>query len=399
MRILQLCTRVPFPPNDGGTIAMYNIALSLKDADCEVKILAFNTRKHFIAEDKIDADFKIKFDLESVYLDASVKPIPALLNLFKKESYNIIRFISKDFEAALITLLTKIPFDIVQMEGLFMAPYIETVRNHSNAKVVMRAHNIEHVIWQRLYVSEKSFVKKWYLKILSGRLYEYEKSILNAFDAILPLTPDDEKGFKQIGCTIPSTIIPIGINTESYLPIETGFNQPTIFHLGSMDWLPNIEGVEWFLENVLEGLVAKIPTIKIFFAGKAMPEKIFKMKSDNLFILGKVSDAKSFMAMHPIMIVPLLSGSGMRVKILEGLAAGNVIISTTIGAEGINYTHGKNLLIADTPKEFIDNIEMLLHNKKLLLTISENARQLAQNDYDNKVIGSKLAAFYKQLIQ
>ena len=399
MRILQLCTRVPFPPNDGGTIAMYNIALSLKNTGCEVNILAFNTKKHFVSDDKIDVDFKSQFGLEWVYLDASVKPIPAFLNLFKNDSYNISRFISADFNETLIQLLNKTLFNIVQMEGLFMAPYVETVRKHSSAKIVMRAHNIEHVIWQRLYASEKSFVKKWYLRVLAKRLYDYEKNVLNNFDALLPLTPDDENGFKKLGCSIPTKIIPIGVNTSSYLPIETGFDQPTLFHLGSMDWMPNIEGVEWFLENVLAGLIAKIPNIKLFLAGKAMPVKIFKMKSDNLFVLGKVSDAKSFMAIHPIMIVPLLSGSGMRVKILEGLAAGNVIISTTIGAEGINYTDGKNLFIADTPKEFTDCIYKLYNDKQLLLSVSENAKQLAHNEYDNNVIGNRLTAFYNQLLQ
>lgn len=398
MHILQLCTRVPFPPNDGGTIAMYNIAVSLMNAGCTVDVLSFNTKKHFVAEDKINCDYKNAFRLKTVFLDASVKPLAAFLNLFGKESYNISRFYIAEFEAQLIQLLAQNTSDIIQLEGLFMAPYLSVIRKHSSAKVVMRAHNIEYVIWQRLFVSEKSVIKKWYLKLLYKRLFEYEKNIVNNFDAILPLTPDDAAGFKKMGCTIPTEIIPIGINFKSYTAIKTEFNEPSIFHLGSMDWMPNIEGIAWFLENVWQLLLNKIPTLQLFLAGKAMPQSIYKSASENLKVEGLVKDAKTFMASHQIMIVPLLSGSGMRVKILEGLAAGNVIISTTIGAEGINFINGKHLFIADTPNEFVDCISKLYNDKNLLLSISENARNLARTQYDNEVIGQKLKVYYEQLI-
>ncbi len=398
MRILQLCTRVPFPPNDGGTIAMYNIAVSLTNAGCVVDVLSFNTKKHFVTEINIDSNYKNTFRLKTVFLDASVKPFAAFLNLFGKESYNISRFYSSEFDAQLIQLLTENTYDIIQLEGLFMSPYLPTLRKYSKGKVVLRAHNIEYVIWQRLYQSEKSLIKKWYLKLLYKRLFEYEKNIINNFDALLPLTPEDDAGFKKMSCTIPTEIIPIGVNFKSYTAIQTDFNAPSIFHLGSMDWMPNIEGIEWFLEDVWQLLLDKIPAIQLFLAGKAMPQSIYKSASANLKVEGLVNDAKAFMASHQIMIVPLLSGSGMRVKILEGLAAGNVIVSTTIGAEGINFINGKHLFIADTPQAFVDCIAKLYSDKDLLLSISENARKLASTEYDNEIIGQKLKAYYHKLI-
>ncbi|MEO8151152.1 MAG: glycosyltransferase [Bacteroidia bacterium] len=398
LRILQLCTRIPFPPQDGGTIAMYNLAKSLADCGCTVKILAFNTKKHFIAGDKIDDNFRKEFNLTSVYLDASIKASDAFLNLFSSESYNIRRFISEEFKQQLIIILRDYEFDIIQMESLFMAPYLETVRHHSKAKIVLRAHNVEHVIWERLHLEEKNIFKKWYLKLLTQRLHLYEKEMLNKFDALLPLTPDDEKVFNQLGAKVAVNITPIGVDVQSYKSEIINEQQPfSIFHLGSMDWLPNIEAVDWFLKNVWNDLHRSLPQVQLHLAGKAMPDRIFSQQNDHLKVYGTIDNARKFMTDKQIMIVPLLSGSGMRVKILEGLAAGKVIVSTSIGAEGIKYIDGENLFIADTPDQFIKVTGKLFSDEQLIKNVSRKAVELAYSEYDNKIIAQRLIAFYKTL--
>jgi glycosyltransferase involved in cell wall biosynthesis len=296
-------------------------------------------------------------------------------------------------------ILNESKFDIIQLESLFMAPYIDTIRKYSSAKVVLRAHNVEYRIWERLAQSIGSPIKKWYLNLLAKRLKKYECSVLNKFDGIVALTKDDENLFRTSGCTIPVFVSPIGLDTNNYnfSPSNTGLQ--SVFHLGSMDWLPNIEAIDWFIENVFPLLVPDSHTKKysIYLAGKNMPDRFFKLNSDNLIVSGRVDDAKGFMVDKQIMIVPLLSGGGMRVKIIEGMAMGKTIISTTIGAEGIQYENGKNILIANTPSEFSMAILKCITDTDFCLSTGASARLLAIEKYDNHVVGSGVLEFYNTL--
>src|SRR4030095_12294276 len=147
---------------------MYNMAMSLKKAGARVKIIAFNTKKHFIDPSLIPESFNADFDPELIYLDATVRFGPALLNLVKGDSYNVSRFNSRLFHRTLAQILQREQFDIIQFESVFMTPYRKTIRKNSNAKVILRAHNVEFLIWKRLADTTSNAVKKWYLNFLSG---------------------------------------------------------------------------------------------------------------------------------------------------------------------------------------------------------------------------------------
>ncbi len=395
MRILLLCLRSPYPPADGGTIAMYNMAKALKKAQAHVKILAFNTKKHFVDPAGIPVDVVSDFNPEFVYLDATVKPLPALFNLVSGSSYNVSRFNTNLFRQTLEQLLDREEFDVIQMESLFMTPYLNTIRKKTKAKIILRSHNVEFLIWQRLAASEKNSIRKWYLQLLSTRLKNYEREIVNNFDGIIALTEEDKKLYLQLGASVPIKVSPIGLDTETY---SVNYNAPlSIVHLGSMDWLPNIEGVEWFLETVYPKLIQRFPNSVVSLAGKSMPEKIYSLATGNLHIEGRIDDAKKYLLDKQIMIVPLLSGGGMRVKIIEGMTMGKTIVSTTIGAEGIQYENNKNILIADSPEAFLDAISKCIKDPELAFSIGREARKLAETVYENKIVGSGILEFYTSI--
>ncbi len=400
MKILQLCLRVPLPPYDGATIAMYSMADSLSSNGCQVKMLAFNTKKHFVPIDTIDDTLKDKFKLETVYLDASVTITGALKNLFRKnESYNISRFDIPEFHQKIKEILQNESFDIVQFEGLFLSPYLTTVRKYSNAKCILRAHNVEWIIWKRLAQSTGNILKKAYLHFLAQRLRSYENKMINLFDTIVTITEEDQKTFKGEGCKVTTKAIPAGIDTSKFDDTDViKAESLSVFHLGSMDWLPNIEAIEWFIKKIWPLIAEKSDQIKVFLAGKNMSPEFLNLKIKNIFVEGEIKNSKLFMKNKPVMIVPLLSGGGMRIKILEGLAAGKVIVSTRIGAEGILYEHHKNIIIADTPQQFADAILGLLGNNQRLTEISAQAKLLARKHYDVKELGRETVSFYQSLL-
>jgi glycosyltransferase involved in cell wall biosynthesis len=164
-----------------------------------------------------------------------------------------------------------------------------------------------------------------------------------------------------------------------------------------MDWMPNVEGVEWFLNEIWPSVIKKNPEIKLWMAGREMSSELRLRKDKNLRVLGAVNDAYSFMKEHGIMIVPLLSAGGIRVKIIEGMALGVPIISTTIGAEGIECRHDENILIANTPKEFSDAINRLITIPELGQRLAENARKLVEEQFDNALLTRNLLTFFEML--
>ena len=172
MKVLQICFRVPFPPHDGGAIAMYDILYGLSKKGHDVHVLAVNTPKHFQKDNVLEGIAT----LQPVFIDTTISPVNAFLNLFKKIPYNVERFISKDFETALIDLLRKEQFDVIHVEGTFVAFYIDTIRKYSKAPVVLRAHNVEYLIWQRLAANEKNPLKKILRSAL--RLFGLQKGMV-----------------------------------------------------------------------------------------------------------------------------------------------------------------------------------------------------------------------------
>lgn len=376
---------------------MYHLQTALHQNGAKLKVLAFNTIKQLTDIERLEPAYREMTRIEGVYLDNRIKPFAALFNIFTGESYHIIRFIRRDFEEALVRILEEETFDIIQLESLYMVPYIEAIRKHSNARVVLRTHNIEHLIWQRLASTCKSPLRKWYLNLLAERLRHYEHWAINRVDGIAAMTAEDELLLRETGARVPVMVAPVGVDLSDY-PISYTPEPHVVFHIGAMVWMPNQEGVHWFLNEVWPAVVSQVPAARLKLAGKKMPDYIRKYASGAVEVNDFVPDGKAFIGTGGIMIVPLFSGSGMRVKIVEGMAMGKAIISTSVGAEGIGGEPGRDYLIADTAEAFVDQVVRLLQHPDLQRTLGRNARAFTEKVFDNKAIGTRLLAFYSSLL-
>lgn len=399
MKILQLCNRVPYPLIDGGAIAMFAMTKSLSDAGCEVHMLAINTKKHFVEIDELPEWFNAKVKLHTVDANTDVTPHGAIINLFSTKSYNLVRFDIPEFHKKLAQLLTEHKYDVVQLEGLFLSMYIATIRKHSTALVSMRGHNVEYLIWERLAASTGSFFKKKYLQLLAKRLKREEISALQELDCIVPISEVDAQLYQQQGAKVPMLVCTAGVDDSLLKAKPVEIKKNTLFHLAAMNWQPNVEALNWLMQSIWPKVKISIPEAHLYLAGKDMPDSMIKHSSTRVTVCGKVNDAVQFMQDKQIMLVPLLSGSGMRIKIIEGMALGKVIISTSIGAEGIDCSSGKNILLADTAAEFSNQIALALSNSQLCDEISKNAKALVQQKYTNSSIISDLISFYRNLLK
>ncbi len=396
MKILLLCNKPPYPASEGGPMAMNSIITGLLEAGHQVKVLAINSEKFNVKESDIPEEYKKKTGIELIDVDLSIKPLKAFVNLFSRKSYHVERFISKEFKERLSVVLEKEQFDVVQLEMLYMTPYVETIRKHSKAIIVLRAHNVEHKIWERIAKETGFFVKRWYINHLARTLKEYELSALETVDGIAAITRKDAAFFRKY-CSKPIIDIPYGVYPEEFTPKYEIEGKPKFYHIGSMNWMPNEEGIRWFIDEVLPKTVEKVCDFVYHLAGRNMPEWLKELKDPHVDVIGEVPDAKEFVANHDVAIVPLLSGSGIRIKIIESMAMGKTVITTRVGAEGILYDEEVNLIIAENKAKMVEAIRSINENPEIAVKIGKEARKLIESTYDNRKIITRLLMFYEQI--
>jgi glycosyltransferase involved in cell wall biosynthesis len=235
---------------------------------------------------------------------------------------------------------------------------------------------------------EKNLLKKAYLAIQVKRLMKYEINAFTQCDLVMAISRENEETIKACSPDTKTMIVPAGMDIDEVVE-NSNTRQLDLFFIGSFDWQPNLQGMEWFFENVWKQVKENFPWLQFVIAGNKMPESILKLHGENVVIAGRVPDAKQFILEHEVMLVPLVSGSGIRIKIVEAMALGKCIIATTIAAEGLGLTNGENILIANTADEFVQQIEKC-SDAAFRNRIGFNAHSFALENFQNKRIFDKL---------
>lgn len=396
LNILQISNRVPWPLNEGGTIGIYNYTKAFHSLGHKVTLYCLDGYKHNTPITEAKKELEKLATVLIHPIDTDLNFDDALKHLIKNKSYNVSRFYNRIFEQELIQLLTNQSFDIIQLEGTFVGPYIDTIRNNFNGLISVRMHNVEHEIWERLAKNTSNPLKKIYLNILAKQLKKYESNLIKKVDTIVTVTHEDASKFKKLYPKGKFKTIPAGINlhTWRYTPSST-YHQ--WYHIGSMEWHANVEAVNWFVKEIHPLLQNEDEAYCLTIAGKGLPSNSFE-NIPQLNTIQDVPDAYEFVKSLDVCIVPLKSGSGIRLKILEAMAAGKLVISTTIGAQGIEYINQKHLLIADTPQEFLSIFQNIKQGKIDYVEIIKEARKLIEKKYATEALAKEKLAYYSRIM-
>jgi glycosyltransferase involved in cell wall biosynthesis len=393
MKILLLTNKSPWPPMDGGSAATLSMIKMLAAHGASVTVLSFNTLKHHADTNNIPGTFG---NFHFVDLDSRIRPFGLIFNLlFSLSPYTITRFEDTCYCKKLVELL-KSEFDIIQVEGLSMSSYLPVIRKHSAAKVVFRPHNVENIIWSRLAFEEKNILKKFYFIITSLKTARIERSIPNSFDGVTAISPIDKEWFTNNGCIkqiIVSSPVPAADDKTDYdqKPMSVCF-------IGALDWRPNINALKWLVKEVWPVVTEKLPEASLYIAGRNPDSSIEPVcRGKNIIFIGETLSSEAFLADKEVMAVPLFSGSGIRMKILEGMSLGKSIVATPTAAEGIIFEENKDLFIAAYASEFAEHIIRLLLDENLRKATGINARENVRKNYDIFVSAEELMKFYNLL--
>lgn len=400
MKILILTNKMPFPPRDGGAIATLAMARGFRQAGAKVTVLAMNTYKHSYDPAQLPDDLRQDIDWHACYVDTAVKAPELFYNLiFSRKPYNAKRFVSNTYRAKLRALLQEGGFDVVQLEGLYLIPYINEIRKCGGALVSFRAHNVEQEIWRRTVRNQNPGLRRIYSRVLSTRVGRMENSSFDMVDVLVPITERDGNILDFLGNRAPACVAPVGIDPADYAAPAAGAPQESLYFIGSLDWKPNQEGILWFVDQVWGQVLAHRPNARLHVAGRNAPDGFrHKINRRNITFHGQVDDMSAFARAHNVMISPLLSGSGMRVKLVEAMAMGKPIVSTYIGAEGIPAGNGAQMMLAHDAAGFAAACVALLRDPDRCAALGNAARAMALDRFDNRRIIDNLMSFYQSEI-
>lgn len=402
MKILVIVHKPPYPPVDGGAMATLNMCLGLARAGNKVTVLSISTLKHPSEVNKIPAKIRSEINFEFLNIDLTTNIFGGLLNFFFSPlPYNVQRYVKKSFKQLIKNYIAIDDFDLVQLEGIYIVPYIKTIRKAFAGKVVMRAHNVENSIWKSLAKEETVWYKKLYFNVLHRRLKRMEIGMCDKVDALVAISEPDKDWFAAHGLAKPSITIPVGyFNKTKQIRNLEQFPNSAFAYIGALDWIPNYEGLIWFIDWVWPHIQAEVPEAEFHIAGRNAQESLAErlIAERRVIFHGQVPDSAEFISNYPIMVVPLHSGSGIRVKIIEGMFLGRAIVCTSAAIKGIDVVDGEHVLIADTPDDFANQIIKLIRNPELTSTIEQNALEYASTNYDAVNLGVKLTKFYENLL-
>lgn len=372
MKVLFLTPRYPYKVDGGGLLKTKRMIDFLSN-NCEVKVVSLGLGNETKSEEVNRIEYPLPFEVYS----------PSLVNLFKSYIKNIplslVRNYSKNLSDEISLLIDWA--DVVFVDHFIMFQYMP---KEINKRVVLHQHNAEFKIWERTADKERNFFKKFALYLESFRIKKFEKSICNQSDLIFA-APNDKLALSELGISPSKIKITYHLGDDGLLnyPISnfSTLNNDVVF-LGNLSWNPNIDGIFWFLNEVWSKVLLSRPCSNIYIIGNVSCEIKEKLESfSNVKVCGFVDDLNDVLSHCKVFISPLRFGSGMKVKNITALYKGMPIVTTTIGAEGIDLEDGKNAYITDDPDVFSDSVLNLFDNPVQCEYMARSARELGLSKY------------------
>jgi glycosyltransferase involved in cell wall biosynthesis len=293
-------------------------------------------------------------------------------------------------------MLKEEKFDLVHVDMLPLTAYID---EFAKLPKILVNHNVESLRLYRWFRTEKNPVKKMYLGFQYLKLRRYEAWAMNHYDACVVVSEEDCSILKGMGIKSKTFVVPNGTDTEYFKPTGEDVDKDSIIWLGHMDVHTNRDAAVYLWNEILPIIWESYPGAKMKFVGTSPPKEISDaaLLDRRVEATGFVDDIRDYVKKAVVVVVPIRIGSGTRLKILDAMGMSKAIVSTSVGCEGLNVRNDKNILIADSPKEFADSVVRVLKSDELRLKLEKNARKIAL-EYDWKYQSAIQEQVYKYAV-
>jgi glycosyltransferase involved in cell wall biosynthesis len=380
MKILWVVTRFLFPLNSGGKIRSFNIIKGLINFH-EITLISFaknEDEKYFGEIEKVIKSYKfIKFNETA---KETIKfYFELILNIFFSLPFVIKKYQSKKMKNIIVETLAHDKHDLIVCD--FLTSSINLDLNINMPKVIFQ-HNAETLIWERAYKEERSLFKKIYFFIQFFKMKIFEKRILKKFDLCIAVSSKDKEYFINKFGLKNVRVIPTGVDVRYFIPRLEMQQENTLVYVGNINWFPTEDALSYFIKEILPLIKKECNSLKLYIVGLGPVKKVFSLakKDNNIIVTGTVDDVREYINLASVFILPLRIGGGTRIKIYEAMASAKAIVSTSIGAEGLEVENNKNIILADTKESFASSVIQLLKDKELRIKIGSEARKYVEEN-------------------
>jgi glycosyltransferase involved in cell wall biosynthesis len=383
MKILVVTPEVPYPLNNGGRLRVYHLVRCLVYSGHDVTVITYGSGPSSAKCDWFGSDRV--FRLVQVPKPSRLVRIFSFLRALGSGVPYRFAFYSTGAMRKAVRRLLNNGQDICLIEYLAMAC---NVSFRGRCQYIVDTHNVEYRRAEQAYSRKQSLLAR----LCVAHVKRYEARKLNLADCVLACSMTDAGYFRTLTTRTPIHVVPNGVDVQFYSTgHKTESTHKTVLFVGSLDYRPNIEGLQWFINEIWPKVMSQHPEAEFHVVGRSPKEEVKTLGlRRGVKIHADVPDVREYLQTASIVVVPLKSGSGTRLKILEAMAASKPIISTTIGAEGINCTHGKNIVLADSSDAFVEAILRLLADAEYRSRIAEEAWRLVSKEYDWRSVGADL---------
>jgi glycosyltransferase involved in cell wall biosynthesis len=394
MRILFVAPKIPWPATDGGRIAIYELVRHLTMRGHQAALLGYGTQQ---SAEELRAHAGLIW-AKAIARDTATHPVAAALNIFSTLPYTAAKYKSGEMSAAIHTALQEELFDLVQLENTHMGHYLRLVQK-ANKPSVLRLHNVESLLAAR-FARTALPPLSWYVAIQARRMRRFESWACEQASMCLAITQEDAARVRRLAPEAQVAVSPAGVDLLRYTPRAMSEEPRTVVFVGALDWPPNVDGIRWFRAKIWSRIVQAEPTVRWIIVGKTPPADILHWPEENrnIHVTGYVEDVRPYLHAASVVVVPLRSGGGMRLKILEAMAVGKTVVSTPMGAEGIPARNGEEIILAEANRSFGIEVIRLLREDAERKRIAKAARALAER-FGWRQIAEALEAEYSALLE
>lgn len=399
MRILWIADYLPYPLISGDRIRIFN-TLKRVAIQHEVYLAAMLEKPEDIEGVPHLSRFCARVETASFKQHSRLKKLPGLIGYALAGKPPELRLLySEELVKKIKNLAATTEFDIVQIEHARMGLYLETLPPDKKRKSLLMFHNFTSQQYGRVSQVERRWDRKFRNWLNSVAMGYWEPRYAGNFDRCLTVSESDRKLLLASNPHLCVDVIPNGVDTEKFqpLPLPSGDIPPLLLFLGNMGYPPCVDASLYFCKEIFPLIRQSKDTAEFWIVGRDPRPEVLEMNGDRVHVTGRVDDVIPYYQKCPICVVPLRAGGGTRLKILEAMALGRPVVSTTIGCEGLNVVDGEHLLIADTPAAFAEQTVRLLYDRKLYQHLALNARHLVERQYGWDGITTKLLDIYTDM--
>jgi len=400
MKILFVTDYLPYPLIAGDFIRNYNLIWRIAKHH-QVSLIGF-----FEAPDKSDEvlshfrQFCYKVEAVNLPRRGKLVRIPRLIQYALAGTPVDLEFLySEELVEKIRNLMAQDQYDIVQIEQSRMAVYLDMLPTEIQCKRILVFHNVAFSQYDRISKIAATPIMRLRAWLHSAMLKKWEPRYASRFDRCFAVSKPDRDLILKMNPLLRVNVIPNGVDTHYYQPVRLEEKQPALLFIGNMAYEPCSDGALWFFNEILPYLQQKMSDIQVWIVGNNPPEAISCLDGNGVHVTGRVDDVVPYYQRSSIAIVPIRAGGGTRLKIMEAMALGRPVVSTTIGCEGLEVEDGRHILMADHPIEFAEKVLSLLKDGILYRHIVDEARRLVVDRYDWDVIAKQQLDIYAELLQ